>query len=88
VTYLLTLPSELDFGFDPANDSSTNLDSYCMINAIISFYLAGILAIMVVVGVIRKVTVINPAAGSIFYCEAYVYFQAQIIAGIFWLMLS
>lgn len=86
--YIFALPKKLVFGFNPAMDISTNLDNYCLINAIISFYLAGILAITVFIGVIRKVSVVNPKVGSIFYFEAYIFFQAQIIAGIFWIMLS
>jgi len=57
LVYALALPRTLKYDFSEAGAS--NLDVYCLANAIISFYLAGVVAICLIIGLVRKISAIN-----------------------------
>ena len=57
LVYALVLPKTLKYDFSVAGAS--NLDVYCLANAIISFYLAGVVAICLIIGLVRKISAIN-----------------------------
>ena len=57
LVYALSLPKTFKFDFNTVGAS--NLDGYCLANAIISFYLAGVIAICLIIGLVCKISAIN-----------------------------